>query len=98
VRAAEKRECEQPIPTRREFAGCPARRRATRSSSLLTWRARRRFLRRARGRLDAYAILAAGADAAGTTDVPVIEDRDGQFAAAYGATGACAYLIRPAAT
>ena len=28
-------------------------------------------------------------------DVPAVEDRDRQFAAAYGASRACAYLIRP---
>ena len=41
-----------------------------------------------------YAVLGPGVDH-DLADVPTIEDRDGQFAAAYGASGACAYLIRP---
>ena len=49
---------------------------------------------RARAPLTAYAVLEAGNDAV-LTDLPAIEDRDGTFAAAYGASGACAYLIRP---
>lgn len=49
---------------------------------------------RAQAPLTAYAVLEAGSDAV-LTDLPAIEDRDGTFAAAYGASGACAYLIRP---
>jgi len=49
---------------------------------------------RARGRLRAYVVLAPGVDAA-LADVPAIDDREGAFAAAYGASGTCAYIIRP---
>jgi FAD binding domain/Aromatic-ring hydroxylase, C-terminal len=41
-----------------------------------------------------YALLAPGVDA-GLGELPVLEDRDGAFAAAYGAAGACAFLVRP---
>jgi pentachlorophenol monooxygenase len=49
---------------------------------------------RQRAQLTVYAVLGAGVEH-DLADVPVVEDRDGQFAAAYGASRACAYLIRP---
>jgi hypothetical protein len=44
--------------------------------------------------LNAYAILAPEADARGLL-LPVIRDQEGAFRKAYGARGACAYVIRP---
>jgi 2-polyprenyl-6-methoxyphenol hydroxylase-like FAD-dependent oxidoreductase len=49
---------------------------------------------RARGRLRAYAVLPDGVDARDPA-VPVVRDVEGRFAAAYGARGTGAWLIRP---
>ena len=49
---------------------------------------------RQRARLTVYAVLGPGVEH-DLADVPAVEDRDGQFAAAYSASRACAYLIRP---
>ncbi len=49
---------------------------------------------RGQGRLRAYAILADGVELRGL-ELPVVRDADGAFAAAYGASGGCAYLVRP---
>ena len=49
---------------------------------------------RQRARLTVYGVLGTGVENH-LADVPAVEDRDGQFAAAYGASRACAYLIRP---
>ncbi|WP_431970171.1 FAD-dependent monooxygenase [Nocardia sp. bgisy134] len=50
--------------------------------------------RAAHGRVDVYLIAAADAEPE-SSPLPVIRDRDGDFARAYGAKGLCAYVIRP---
>lgn len=50
--------------------------------------------RRAHRRLDVYLLAAPGARV-GDTLLPVVRDRDADFAKAYGATGAAAYVVRP---
>jgi 2-polyprenyl-6-methoxyphenol hydroxylase-like FAD-dependent oxidoreductase len=49
---------------------------------------------RERAGITAYAVLGAGVENQ-LAEVPALEDREGAFATAYGASGACAYLIRP---
>jgi pentachlorophenol monooxygenase len=49
---------------------------------------------RAGGRLDVHAVLAAGIEA-GDLQLPVLEDADGAFREAYGASGPSAFLVRP---
>jgi 2-polyprenyl-6-methoxyphenol hydroxylase-like FAD-dependent oxidoreductase len=49
---------------------------------------------RERAGITVYAVLASGVENQ-LAEVPAVEDREGTFAAAYGASGACAYLIRP---
>jgi 2-polyprenyl-6-methoxyphenol hydroxylase-like FAD-dependent oxidoreductase len=49
---------------------------------------------RALGRVAVHAVLASGVDA-GDLQLPPLVDADGEFRAAYGAGGACAFLIRP---
>jgi pentachlorophenol monooxygenase len=51
-------------------------------------------LERAAGRLGAYAVLAPGVDP-GRLVLPVLRDEAEAFRDCYGASGSCAYLIRP---
>jgi pentachlorophenol monooxygenase len=48
----------------------------------------------AHGEMDAYLVVAPGVDT-GWTPVPVLRDRDGQFAAAYHATDGHVFVLRP---
>ncbi|MEV0032229.1 FAD-dependent monooxygenase [Nocardia sp. NPDC050793] len=50
--------------------------------------------RAAHGRVDVYLIAAADIEPE-SSPLPVIRDRDGDFARSYGAKGLCAYVIRP---
>ena len=47
------------------------------------------------GRLNAYVLLGPAAPMPRGLEIPVLRDADDQFRAAYGVTGASAYLIRP---
>jgi pentachlorophenol monooxygenase len=49
---------------------------------------------RERAGITVYAVLGTGVENQ-LAEVPAVEDREGAFANAYGASGACAYLIRP---
>src|SRR5262249_30188240 len=51
-------------------------------------------LRRAPGRLRAYAIVAPALEPE-WLPIGVVRDTEGNFSAAYGALGGCAYLVRP---
>lgn len=49
---------------------------------------------RAHGRLDVHAVLAPGVER-GDIQLPLLEDAEGELRVAYGASGTCAFLVRP---